>query len=377
MLEINNIYLGNSLELLKQLDDNSVDSIVTDPPYELGFMNNSWDNSGIAYNVELWKECLRVLKRGGHLVSFSSTRTYHRMTCAIEDAGFEIRDMIEWIYFNGMVKSNDVGMMFDKKEGKELQTIGYKVELSGRCMAIEPKANEIVCNPDKDSRKYGVDNRTSAERKVVKVPTSENGVKWDGWGTMLKSSHEPIVLARKPLDRNNLCDNILLHNVGALNIDDCRFKEEVNLKSGVYKKLNLKHTNTYNDKYKIYEDIQERKFVEPLGRFPTNCITLDDNQFYSDYYNITPKELSKKATKSDKNSKWNGEQIKHDNKHVTVKPVELMSWLIKLITPTSGIVLDPFAGSGTTLVAAKKYNYRYIGFELLPEHIEIINERLS
>lgn len=377
MLDLNKLYKGDCLELLKQLEDNSIDAIVTDPPYELGFMGKSWDRTGIAYNVELWKECLRVLKHGGHLLAFGGTRTYHRMACAIEDAGFEIRDMIEWLYFNGMVKSNDIGMMFDKREKKELNSIGYKIELSGRCMAIEPKANEIVCNPDKDNRKFGVDNRTSAERKVVRVPTTHKGIEWDGWGTMLKSSHEPIVLARKPLESDNICDNVAKFGVGAINIDACRFKEEANLNSGVYKKLNLKQTEVYNDKYKVYEDGDNRKFVEPLGRFPTNCITLEENQFYSEYFNISPKSVSKKPTKQDKNSKWNGQQINSNNNHITVKPIELMAWLIKLVTPINGIILDPFAGSGTTLVAAKKEGLNYIGFELDEEYIETASKRLE
>ncbi|MED1863348.1 site-specific DNA-methyltransferase [Fictibacillus nanhaiensis] len=396
---INKIINDDAYKVLQTIPDCSIDAIVTDPPYGLskepniyevlekwmnnkeykhpsnGFNGNEWDS--FVPNPLFWKEVYRVLKPGGHLISFSSTRTYDLLGISLRLSGFEIRDMIEWLYFNGMVKSNDIGKMFDKKDNKQPETIGFKVELSGRCMAIEPKAKEIKCNPDKTDRKYGVDNRTSAERKVVKIPTTDEGVKWDGWGTLLKSAHEPMVLARKPLEKVGLCENVLEYGTGALNIDECRFKEEINHDVGVYKKLNLKHSETINEKYKIHKDDQDRKFVEPLGRFPTNCITLENNEFYSEFYNITPKPLSKKPTSKDKNSNWQGDQINLKNNHVTVKPVDLMAWLIKLITPKNGIVLDPFAGSGTTLVAAKREGFNFIGIEMDEKYAEIATERIK
>jgi site-specific DNA-methyltransferase (adenine-specific) len=192
------ILKGNCLDTLKTLPDCSVDSIVTDPPYELGFMGKSWDNSGIAYNVDLWRECLRVLKPGGHLLAFSGTRTYHRMVVAIEDSGFEIRDQIMWIYGSGFPKSLDVSKAIDKAAGAESKD--RTVVTAGKFGSHEnPKRN--VTNAD--------------------TPATPEAQQWQGWGTALKPAHEPIVVARKPLI-GTVAQNVLEHGTGALNIDGSR-----------------------------------------------------------------------------------------------------------------------------------------------------------
>lgn len=341
------------LEGLKLLPDNSVDSIVTDPPYELGFMNKGWDSTGVAYNIELWKECLRVLKHGGHLLSFGGTRTYHRIACAIEDAGFEIRDQIMWIYGQGMPKSNNI-----------------------------PKAIE----------------------KKTKSPELAN--KWQGWGSGIKPAHEPIVVARKPLSERTIVDNVLKWGTGGLNIDDCRIPTDwKNEYSESWFKSGRGKTITWNgDNYKTEMTAGDR--VNSKGRYPANVILdeeaakmLDDQSgilksgsncvrtkagsflehgglgkpgdvqvTYGDKSGASRFFYCAKATKKER-----GE----GNNHPTVKPIKLMEYLVTLVTPPNGTVLDPFTGSGTTLLAAKNLGFNYIGFEMEEEYIAIINKRLA
>jgi len=197
---------GNCLETLATLPGNSVDSIVTDPPYELGFMGKSWDSSGIAYNQELWAQCLRVLKPGGHLLAFSGSRTYHRMTVAIEDAGFEVRDQIMWIYGSGFPKSLDVSKAIDKAAGAEREVVGIK------SVGIKNGAAG-------GSHEYGL----KASEVDITAPATSEAQQWQGWGTALKPAHEPICVARKPLT-GTVASNVLEWGTGALNIDGSRVR---------------------------------------------------------------------------------------------------------------------------------------------------------
>lgn len=237
---------GNCLEKLTELPSNSIDAIITDPPYELGFMGKKWDNTGVAYNVELWKECLRVLKHGGHLLSFGGTRTYHRMTCAIEDAGFEIRDCVFWTYGSGFPKSLNLGKAYDKLKGNDREVIGSK------------KGQGNIPN---DRGNWGL---KPNEDVVVDKGTSE----WEGWGTALKPAVEPIVMARKPLKEKTIVENVIKWGVGGINIDESRigFTEEgeaefLNKRSGSSKSTIWQKESK---RIKLQQNTQ--------GRFPANLI---------------------------------------------------------------------------------------------------------
>ncbi len=497
-MKTNVCYLGNCLDILPKLPDNSVDSIVTDPPYELGFMGKSWDNSGIAYSVPMWKECLRVLKPGGHLLSFSGTRTYHRMAVAIEDAGFEVRDMIEWVYGSGFPKSLNIGKAVDKLQGNKREVVGK----DGRTA--------------KDSM-FGIG--IQPEWNITKG-TSE----WEGWGTALKPAHEPICMARKPLAEKTVAENVLKYGTGGINIDESRVDyqsesdkasatpqgkctsntsagsaPDVDMSEVDYNGEKYWYKNEYkwlvdkwlNDEDYVWSELKEnletyewckvpeigsgdrvlfdggegvcirlyeskrKDFERPeqLGRFPANLIHDNSeevrecfpesnsgngkastyekfggqwgkgkqirNEDYGDSGNASRFFKSiiyqAKASKSERNKgceelidkkapklksiskfcikcgkredyKCNcnvGFEYKEQpnyqniikNNHPTVKPVALMSYLIKMITPKGGIVLDPFAGSGSTLVAARDNGFQYIGIEMTEEYLPIIQAR--
>jgi site-specific DNA-methyltransferase (adenine-specific) len=208
------LWHGDALEVLAGLADASVDAVVTDPPYELGFMGRTWDASGIAYNVDLWKQCLRVLKPGGHLLAFGGTRTSHRLTCAIEDAGFEIRDSISWIFGQGFPKSLDVSKAIDKATDAEHAVIGQYQPPNGMWNLANDEATPG------DGGTMGKFDRRS-ESMGITAPATDDAKRWAGWGTALKPAHEPIVVARKPL-AGTVTANVLAHETGAINIDACR-----------------------------------------------------------------------------------------------------------------------------------------------------------
>ena len=317
---INKIIKGDCLNSLKELEENSVDSIVTDPPYELGFMGKSWDSTGIANNVELWKECLRVLKPGGHLLAFSGTRTYHRMASAIEDAGFEVRDMIEWVYGSGFPKSLNIGKAVDKLQGNE--------------------------------------------REVVAEKETKDFSQWEGLGTALKPAHEPICMARKPLSEKTVAENCLKWGTGGIDIDGSRVEGKLEGDPNRFAKTD---GGSFN-KFSYSEPV-----VRSDGRFPANLIHDGSDEVKECFPNESERFFKSiiyqpKASKSERGQ---------DNNHPTVKPIALMEYLIKMVTPKGGIVLDPFAGSGTTLVACKENGFKYIGIEKEEEYIKIIEARLA
>lgn len=395
---LNQIIQGDCLEVMKDIPDNSVDSIVTDPPYELGFMGKKWDSTGIAYNVELWQECLRVLKPGGYLLAFGGTRTYHRMTCAIEDAGFEIRDCIQWIYGSGFPKSMDISKAIDKKFGAEREVTGEK-QSSG--MLRNGRTDEEMAN------KWSDNNR---KPNYITTPSTPEAQQWDGFGTALKPAHEPIVVARKPLSEKTVADNVLKWGTGGINIDECRVefakdessKDLARSSQGFTSQSEIYHNN--KDKYTISSENGN-----PQGRFPANVIfdeeagrLLDEqsgiskssggkgeksrgalgNSVYGKYEN---KELASnagglgdtggasrffycaKASKAER----------RESKHPTVKPLNLMRYLVRLVTPPNGTALDPFAGSGTTLEAAMLEGFCFVGIERQAEYIPDIQARVK
>jgi DNA modification methylase len=391
-----NILQGDCRDLLKTIPDESIDSIVTDPPYELGFMGKRWDSSGIAYDLAVWRECLRVLKPGGHLLSFGGTRTYHRMACAIEDAGFEIRDCIMWVYGSGFPKSHDVSKAIDKAAGAEREVVDSRITRDLSRKNGKHKGDMLVGSYD------------GSTNVAITAPATEAARQWQGWGSALKPSCEPIVVARKPLI-GTIAENVLAHGTGAINVDGCRVEttEELgrNNRTSPYGSI---LTIQGGHKTPPYNTVGKA----PSGRWPANIIH-DGSQ---EVVELFPETGPSKAIKGGANrrayeqneitnpSGWkevgrirkdegyddNGGSAarffycaktspseRGDNRHPTVKPIALMRYLCRLVTPPSGVVLDPFAGSGTTLVAARLEGFSAIGCELQQEHVDIIKRRLD
>ncbi len=399
------------------MEADSIDSIVTDPPYELGFMGKSWDSSGIAFNVAVWQEALRVLKPGGHLIAFSGSRTYHRMAVAIEDAGFEIRDQIMWVYGSGFPKSHDVSKAIDKQAGAVREVVdSYKGVTKG------------------DGGRYNWHNTDEVGSTMVEVtaPATAAAKQWQGWGTALKPAHEPMVLARKPLI-GTVANNVLTFGVGGLNIDGSRVGSE----GGTFKAS--KPEGISNGIYG--EGINGTVEIGQLtaGRFPANFIHDGSDEVVALFPNVkgqvgmtkdvgghrfivgdldSVQKFTKgttdsgsaarffycaKASKKDRNEGLDGfEEVvtgsfegnadisnsrkigdqpskpnsPRANHHPTVKPTSLMQYLVRLVTPPNGIVLDPFLGSGSTGKAAMYEGFNFVGIELTPEYLPIAKARI-
>lgn len=393
-MELNKVYLADNLELLKTMPNNYFSSIVTDPPYEIGFMNRKWDGTGITYSVPFWEECLRVLKPGGYLLSFGGSRTYHRMACAIEDAGFEIRDQIMWIYGSGFPKSYNIAKGI---EGKLLHgsanTKDYckleKTNLQQQGMGF----NNIHLEQGDRPASYELGGTFDLDAQTIEAK------QWDGWGTALKPAHEPIVVARKPLGEKTVAENVLKWGTGGINIDSCRISTDETLTGGGGKL------------WSHYRDNTSGKAAKPAlntsGRFPTNLILdkkagqlLDEqsgnrksggkvkgngpsrtgqngiysmwgrveNQSYNDSGGASRFFYCAKASKHER-----GE----GNSHPTVKPLTLMRYLVKLVTPPNGIVLDPFAGSGTACLACIYEDFDFVGIEKEKGYVKIANKRIQ
>lgn len=332
------IGIGDCREILKRIPDDYVDAVVTDPPYELGFMGKKWDSSGVAFDPETWRAVLRVLKPGAHLLAFSGTRTYHRMVCAIEDAGFEIRDQLAWMYGSGFPKS------VDKK----------------------------------------------------KVP--------EGIGTALKPAQEPIVLARKPLV-GTVAANVLAHGTGGINVDGCRIE---GAKPDTTRGAGGQHgtDSEYGAQGRILDDGRGRWPANVLldetaaamldaqsgvlrngGQNDTSAARARDDDATSlamtkgkarpgDSGGASRFFYVAKASRSEREAGLQKPAEGRANNHPTVKPIALMRYLCRLITPDGGVVLDPFLGSGTTGIAALAEQFRFIGIELSPEYAAIADARI-
>ena len=341
------LHNGDCLEIMRGMPDNSVDSIVTDPPYGLSFMGKKWDYD--VPSVEIWAECLRVLKPGGHLLAFAGTRTQHRMAVRIEDAGFEIRDMIAWVYGSGFPKSLDVSKAIDKAAG-----------------AVR---DVIAKNPT--FRSNTRENGTSGlrDRRVdsnITAPATDEARQWQGWGTALKPALEPITVARKPLV-GTVAANVLDYGTGALNIDGCRVE-------GGERPLIVGE----NDARNFSGDFKQgsrREGTTTAGRWPANLIHDGSDEVVGLFpWSRDGQEGSAarffycaKASKKDRDE---------GNEHPTVKPTDLMAYLCRLVTPPGGVVLDPFMGSGSTGKAAQREGFRFIGIEREPAYMEIANSRI-
>lgn len=311
-----NLHHGDCLEVLASMPDASVDAVVTDPPYGLSFMGRKWDYD--VPSIEIWEQCLRVLKPGGHLLAFAGTRTQHRMCVNIEDAGFEIRDMISWVYGSGFPKSQNVGKAIDKAAGAEREVTGIAGTTGGgrSCMNDAPgngRAKDYL-----------------AGTYVNTAPATPEAQQWEGWGTALKPALEPITVARKPF-KGTVANNVLTHGTGAINIDGCRVATD-------WKK----------------------------GRWPANLIHDGSDE-------VT--ELTGDAARFFYCAKANKKDREDGNNHPTVKPTDLMAYLCRLVTPPDGIILDPFMGSGSTGKAAIREGFNFIGIEREPGYFAIAETR--
>ena len=447
---MNELHLGDCLKVLKTLPENSIDSIVTDPPYGLSFMGKKWDYD--VPSIEIWKECLRVLKPGGHLLAFSGSRTYHRMAVRIEDAGFEIRDQIMWVYFSGFPKSLNVGkavdklggqslswfidyilkvadekgisrkeltMLFPSKNGNPTGWLWNKQKTQGITLEQYHKIKEFLQLPFADI--------SECEREVVgrgqagltagtianfagekEFDITKGTSPWEGWGTALKPAHEPICMARKPLSEKSVAENCLKWNTGGINIDESRigFSEDDDPRNW----HSNRKTTTFENTENIYElgikNVSSQQNQQ--GRFPANIIfdeeagkILDQQSGGASRFFYCPKTSKKdrneglerfeeKQTvgggggigdyKDDVNSasgKFGSEKAPSKNNHPTVKPTDLMLYLIRLVTPKGGTTLDPFMGSGSTGKAAIRGNFKFIGIEREQDFFQIAQARIK
>ena len=347
------IFNCDCIDGMRELPAESVDAIVTDPPYGLNFMGKDWDH-GVP-GEQFWSEALRVAKPGAYLLSFGGTRTYHRLACAIEDSGWEIRDCLGWLYGSGFPKSMDVSKAIDKSLGAERSTV-----------RIDAKK---VRNPKSINSGHGVDGGDRPWMQLAReqgfyekpgdIPVSEAAKKWKGWGTALKPAWEPIIMARKPF-KGTVAACVLAHGTGAINIDACRVGTE-NMSSQFDR--TWKQDNSFGNGKRA-----SRGKIVPDGRFPANIIHDGSDEATAPMGNASRFFYCAKASKKER-----GE----GNVHPTVKPQALMQYLIKLVTTEGAVVLDPFLGSGSTAVAAMATGRHYLGYELSPEYFEIARARLD
>jgi DNA modification methylase len=376
-----NLLHGDCLEQMKKLDDNSVDSIVSDPPYGISFMSKKWDYD--VPSVEVWKEAMRVLKPGGHALIACGTRTQHRMVVNIEDAGFEIRDVVSWIYGSGFPKSLNISKAIDKAAGAE---------------------RELVERTRPDGKKTGktcsgfVSGATSLELKRSDEPATDAAKQWDGWGTALKPSTEYFTLCRKPLSEKTIAANVLKWGTGGINIDGCRVGTEVrtceynigrNMKSGDgWNNHNLKSiTKTtagrfpanliHDGSQEVLDLFPETKSGARNGKRSSNKGGIGTfhererdtgNQFAADQGSAARFFYCAKASKKDRDE---------GNNHPTVKPTALMQYLCRLITPAGGTVLDPYMGSGSTGKAATLEGFSFVGCEIDDNYFDIARSRIE
>ena len=332
------IFNCDCIEGMRELPADSVDAIVTDPPYGLNFMGKDWDH-GVP-GEQFWSEALRVAKPGAYLLSFGGTRTYHRLACAIEDSGWEIRDCLGWLYGSGFPKSMDVSKAIDKSLGKKREVVGFSVQQQQqRTPAIATSV-------------YGDYKGQSGD---ITSPASEAAKKWQGWGTALKPAWEPIIMARKPLD-GTVAHNVMTYGTGAINIDACRVGTDTIVTQG-------------GDKFPgVYGEYNTCEVSQHQGRFPANIIHDGSEEATEPMGNASRFFYCAKASKKER-----GE----GNVHPTVKPQALMQYLIRLVTTEGAVVLDPFLGSGSTAVAAMATGRHYLGYEILPEYFDIARARLD
>jgi len=423
---------GDNIKSLDLLPDNSIDSIVTDPPYGLSFMGKKWDYD--VPSVEFWKKVYQKLKPGGHVLSFGGTRTYHRMVVNMEDAGFEIRDQIMWIYGSGFPKSLNIGKAYDKKVGNEREVVGTKNDFALDGRVRKPEVHKPMSETINSDQKYGY-------KQGWETPVDKGSSQYEGWGTALKPSNEPICLARKPLSEKTIVDNVIKWGTGGINVDGCRVdsihnehhrpgvvKKAGNFQNGVHKEwtptnaegrfpANILFDESAAEMLDEQSGITECKNKKPINRSGVtdghfNCgkgigNRINDKGGASRFFYVA--KVSKKERnlgldgfeekerehntsmkcnncnlpilsgtgKSCKCEVKNEVGVKSKNNHPTLKPINLMTYLCRMITPPGGIVLDPFMGSGSTGIAACLEGFRFVGMELDEDYFKIAEARVN
>jgi len=367
------LHCGDCIEVMRSMPDASVTAIVTDPPYGLGFMGKAWD--ALPPGEEWARECLRVLVPGGHVVAFGGTRTVHRLACALEDAGLEIRDTVAWVQWQGFPKSLDVSKALDQHHGAEREVVGNRPQSGAKFKLTQRTIDN------------GGFNDPARESFSITAPATDDARTWDGFGTALKPSIEPAILARKPLV-GTVAENVLAHGAGALNIDGCRYAYGDPAWPGPgdhNKPVPVKHgkpipRQTFG---KFAGDAgAEMSFgtTHDLGRWPANiyaCPKASRSEREAGCEVMAPQYLATmgggigaREHHTDQPSAWVG------NHHPTVKPSRLMRWLVRLVGCQPGsVILDPFLGSGTTLVAGHVEGFTMIGIEREPEYCDIARAR--
>lgn len=446
------LLLGDCVEQMDSLPPHSIDAVVTDPPYELGFMGQGWDSVGVSFQVRTWNAAHRVLKPGGHLLAFGGTRTVHRIAVAVEDAGFEIRDMVAWMYGSGFPKSMDVAKQIDKRDGtsmaeRERDNRAFRFQVWMRRTGLTPqRINEITgtdmghhltTHPTQPAvptaklfdllrpmipkppewvevlvhertvevesenfklrekvgeREMSDTSRVSAgfagsrfndeddvgAKRVVEITRAhtDEARKWEGWGTALKPAFEPVIVARKPLAAKTVAHNVVALGTGAINIDASR----IGSGDGGTRDGEESAERRYGDRGSTnFAPTPGPRGGAANGRWPANVILdeeagalLDDRGGASRFFYCA------KSSKSERNAGLDGrDRVSHANHHPTVKPISLMRYLVRLVSPPGGTVLDPFLGSGTTGIAAILEGFEFVGIEREPEYLAIAEARIA
>jgi site-specific DNA-methyltransferase (adenine-specific) len=381
------LHVGDCRDVMRAMEPESIDSIVSDPPYGLSFMGKGWDH-GVP-GVEFWAEAFRVAKPGAHLLAFGGTRTYHRLACAVEDAGWEVRDCLGWMYGSGFPKSHDVSKAIDRETGAQREVVGSKLGQPGYSLA-QHKGRDV----------YAGDWTNPAAECAITAPATDSARQWQGWGTALKPAWEPIILARKPL-RGTVAANVLEYGTGAINVDGCRIEAEENLT-----RLQSK-TALFSQELRPWKDRIDTSDLKILGstigRWPANFIHDGSEEVAGLLGDAARFFYCPKASKRDRDEGCDGLEVRQTvggggtddpngdgvcgkygsvksparNHHPTVKPTDLMRYLCRLVTPPSGLVFDPFTGSGSTGKAAMLEGFRFVGAELSEEYATIARARIG
>ena len=392
---MNKLILGNNIDEMKNIPSNTFDSVVTDPPYGINFMNKKWDKVDSNFHYNWAKEVLRVTKPGGYMLVFSSPRTFHRMAVDVENAGWEVKDCLMWLYGEGFPKSLNIAKAIDSFYNEEGEYGDYKTKDHAY---LRKNGNETL--HEGYHRPWRDDEEAVEKNKRKYIPATEEAKKWNGWHTALKPAWEPIFLFRKSLSEKSIVENVLKHGVGAMNIEDCRIPTENSEKTGRWpanlildddpfivdnlpknkSKSSLRNNKVSN--FKFYDD-KDKKNVVSAGFDDEGSVTrffycpksrpgekeygLDDFEF-----SIVDDGRDKKID----NPYLRG-KTQRKNIHPTVKPVKLLTHLVRMITPEGGTVFDPFMGSGSTGIACVIENKDFYGIEIEKDYFDIAKARIE